>query len=130
VYGAHPLKIGPRRAYQERQRARICLCMAAYPKPCMHECKETGTYVLATGPAPMGRTTTSTPPLRDLVRRRPRLRRLSYNRRRARRGIDHSGQADLDCERRFYTDAGLLKLLSRDIPLVHPDEAVKVVKKS
>jgi hypothetical protein len=73
---------------------------------------------------------TTTPPLCDLVRRCLRLRRLPCTRRRARRGVDHNGQADLDCERWFYTDAGLLKLHSRDIPLAHPDEAVKVVKKS
>jgi hypothetical protein len=46
-------------------------------------------------------------------------------RRRARQGIDHNGQADLDCERWFYTDAGLLKLLSRGILLAYPTKPLK-----
>jgi hypothetical protein len=63
----------------------------------------------------------------DLARRRLRLRRLPCTRRRARRGIDHNGQADFECERWFCTDAGLLKILPQGIPLAHPDEAAKVV---
>jgi hypothetical protein len=67
---------------------------------------------------------------RDLVRRCLRLRRLPCIWRRARQGVDHSGQADFECERWFYIDAGLLKILPQGVPLAHPDEAVKVVKKS